>query len=68
MKKLGMLCAGLGLLGMSGFLTGCATGEDLDRKLEKRNENYLQREENRQKRKDAREERYDAWYDRVMSD
>ncbi len=47
-------------------LISCASNEDLEERLENRNERYSSLQERREMRQDARQERTDAWFDRVM--
>ena len=50
------------------FLTpSCAdNNEELQQRLDRRNESYGQLQERRKMRGEARDERYDAWWDRTM--
>jgi len=52
----------LSLLG----ICSCESNEDLQDRLDSRNESYSSFQERRQMRQDARQERTDAWFDRVM--
>lgn len=48
------------------LLSSCASKEELEARLDKRNEKYSSFQERREMRADARQERTDAWFDRVM--
>ena len=48
------------------LMSSCASTEELEQRLEKRNERYSSLQERREMRQDARQERTDAWFDRVM--
>jgi len=58
-----VLCAGLIL---SGLLSSCASNEEFEDRLDRRNESYQSFQDRREIRADARQERTDAWFDRVM--
>jgi hypothetical protein len=47
-------------------LSSCASNEQLENRLDSRNESYSNVQERRGMRKDARQGRTDAWFDRVM--
>lgn len=47
-------------------LSSCASNEELEDRLEKRNDNYSNLQKRREMRLDARQERTDEWFDRVM--
>ncbi len=50
----------------SSALTSCASNEELQQRLDERNERYYKLSERREMRTDARQARTDAWFDRVM--
>ena len=54
------------LLLASSLLLSCASNEELQRKLDRRNDKYQDLQDRRQMRQDARQDRTDAWFDRVM--
>ena len=47
-------------------LSSCASNEQLEKRLDSRNESYSNVQDRRSMRKDARQGRTDAWFDRVM--
>lgn len=47
-------------------LSSCASNEEFDARMDKRNEGYQNYDHRRRSRLDARQERTDAWFDRVM--
>jgi hypothetical protein len=47
-------------------LVSCASNEELQDRLDDRNDSYSNLQERREMRQDARQERTDAWFDRVM--
>jgi hypothetical protein len=47
-------------------LVSCTSDDDLQDRLDDRNERYLGLQQRREMRQDARQERTDAWFDRVM--
>ena len=47
-------------------LSSCASNEELETRLQHRNEHYSNFQKRREIRQDARQERTDAWFDRVM--
>jgi hypothetical protein len=47
-------------------LTSCSSNEELQDRLDKRNDTYSNFQERREMRADARQQRTDAWFDRVM--
>jgi hypothetical protein len=47
-------------------LVSCASNEELQDRLDDRNESYSNLQERREMRQDARQQRTDAWFDRVM--
>lgn len=47
-------------------LTSCASNEELQDRLDNRNDAYYNLQERREMRTDARQQRTDAWFDRVM--
>lgn len=47
-------------------LSSCASNEELEDRLERRNDGYQSFQDRREIRADARQERTDAWFDRVM--
>ena len=53
-------------IGISGILSSCASNEELEDRLDERNDNYQSLQDRRQIRQDARQDRTDAWFDRVM--
>ena len=56
----------LPLLALLGALTCCASNEELQKRMDHRNEHYSNFQKRREIRQDARQERTDAWFDRVM--
>lgn len=56
-------------LGSMILISSCSSksNEELARRLDKRNEAYLNWQERRKIRQEAREERYQAWFDRIMN-
>ncbi len=54
------------LLGLLSALTSCASNEELQDRLDRRNDKYTNLQDRRQMRQDARQERTDAWFDRAM--
>lgn len=46
--------------------SSCASNEQFEGRMERRNDAYSGYGERRETRLDARQERTDAWYDRVM--
>ena len=53
-------------ISLSGILSSCASNEELEDRLDERNDKYQSLQDRRQIRQDARQERTDAWFDRVM--
>ena len=51
---------------LSAIISSCSSNEELEKKLDKRNDKYSSLQDRRQIRQDARQERTDAWFDRVM--
>lgn len=47
-------------------LSSCASNDELQERMEKRNDAYSNLQERREIRQGARQERTDAWFDRVM--
>jgi hypothetical protein len=47
-------------------LTSCSSNEELQHRLDRRNDSYFKLQERREMRQDARDERYEAWFDRIM--
>jgi hypothetical protein len=47
-------------------LASCASNDELQDRLDARNDSYLNLQQRREMRQDARQERTDAWFDRVM--
>jgi hypothetical protein len=47
-------------------LVSCTSDDDLQDRLDDRNDRYLGLQQRREMRQDARQERTDAWFDRVM--
>ena len=62
-RRLLLLSAALGLL--TG-LPSCASNEELQTRLDRRNETYSRYQDRRKIRSDAMDERYNARFDRVM--
>jgi hypothetical protein len=54
-------------LGVVSGLTSCASNEELQQRLDERNEAYSRYQDRRAIRSDAMDERYRAHYDRVMN-
>lgn len=54
------------LLLASSLLLSCASNEELENRMDRRNDKYQDLQDRRQIRQDARQERTDAWFDRVM--
>ncbi len=48
------------------LLPSCASNEELQERLDDRNDAYYNLQERREMRADARQQRTDAWFDRVM--
>ena len=46
--------------------SACASNEELENRLDRRNEHYSNLQDRRELRQDARDKRSDDWYDRVM--
>ena len=53
-------------IGVSGMLSSCSSNEELEDRLDERNDKYQNLQNRRQIRQDARQERTDAWFDRAM--
>ena len=47
-------------------LASCSSNEELQERLDKRNQTYSNFQERREMRADARQQRTDDWFDRVM--
>ncbi|RBP38035.1 hypothetical protein DES53_11233 [Roseimicrobium gellanilyticum] len=47
-------------------LASCSSNEELQDRLDNRNDAYSNFQERREMRADARQQRTDAWFDRVM--
>lgn len=47
-------------------LTSCTSNEELQERLDNRNDAYSNFQARREMRADARQQRTDAWFDRVM--
>lgn len=47
-------------------LTSCASNEELQDRMDRRNDSYSNLQERREIRQNARQDRTDAWFDRVM--
>ena len=47
-------------------LTSCSSNEELQDRLDKRNQTYSNFQDRREMRADARQQRTDDWFDRVM--
>jgi hypothetical protein len=66
-----MIAARLTLITLGSIIlfSSCSSksNEELARRLDKRNDSYLNWQERRKIRQDAREERYQAWFDRIMN-
>lgn len=56
----------LSILPISFSSGACSSNEELEQRLENRNDTYHNVQSRRGMRKDARQERTDAWYDRAM--
>ncbi len=54
------------LLLLAAAMTSCASKDELQKRMDKRNDNYSDLQDRRRIRQDARQERTDAWYDRVL--
>jgi len=56
------------MLGSAILFSSCSSksNDELARRLDKRNDAYLNWQERRKIRQEAREERYQAWFDRIM--
>ncbi len=54
------------LLAGTVLVTSCTSNEELQQKMDKRNEAYSNFNERRKIRTDARQERTDMWYERHM--
>lgn len=48
------------------LLSSCASNDELEDRMDRRNSNYQSFQDRREIRADARQERTDAWFDRVM--
>lgn len=48
-------------------LASCASNEELQDRMDERNDAYFKLQERREIRQDARDERYDAWFDHIMN-
>ena len=57
---------GLAMTAGTLFLSSCASNEDLEDRLEKRNDSYGSFQDRREIRQDSRQDRTDAWFDRAM--
>ncbi len=60
-----------GILGLTSCLmlislSSCSSNEELEDRLEKRNDRYQNFQDRREIRADANQDRTDAWFDRVM--
>lgn len=53
-------------LALVALLVSCASNEELENRMDRRNDKYQDLQDRRQIRQDARQERTDAWFDRVM--
>jgi hypothetical protein len=62
-KKIALL---LSVLCMMGNMVSCASNEEFDERMDKRNDAYSNYNDRRTKRLDARQERTDMWFDRHM--
>jgi hypothetical protein len=58
--------AAFALVAVTAVLSSCGSNEDLQKRLDDRNDWYGDVQERREMRQDARQERTDAWFDRVM--
>lgn len=47
-------------------LASCSSNEELQDRMDKRNDSYYKLQERREIRQEARDDRYDAWFDRIM--
>ena len=63
MKTTALLLSTLCLIGNT---VSCASNEEFDERMDKRNEAYSDYNDRRTKRLDARQERTDMWFDRHM--
>ena len=54
-------------MGLGSGLTSCASNEELQDRVDKRNDAYSQYQDRRKIRSNAMDERYRAHYDRVMN-
>lgn len=54
------------LITVTALLPSCASNEDFEKRMDKRNDAYSNYNERRQIRTDARQERTDMWFDRHM--
>jgi hypothetical protein len=54
------------LVAACGCLASCSSPEELQSRMDKRNDSYYNLQERREIRQDARDDRYDAWFDRIM--
>jgi hypothetical protein len=50
----------------TGLLASCASNDELQDRMDDRNDAYYNLQERREIRQDARDDRYDAWFDRIM--
>ena len=68
MFHLNKLCRCVLALVTAGLLlsTSACESDDLEERLDRRNDTYQEFQDRRTLRRDARQERTDAWYDRVM--
>ncbi len=48
------------------MLSSCASNEEFDARMDRRNDAYMGYDHRRSSRLDARQERTDAWFDRAM--
>ena len=49
------------------FLSSCASNEEVQKRVDARNEGYQKYQDRRQIREQGRDERYDAWFNRIMN-
>ncbi len=54
------------VLAVLSSLTSCTSNEELQDRLDKRNDAYSNFQQRREMRADARQQRTDDWFDRVM--
>ena len=54
------------LLACCATILSCASKQELDERLKRRNERYGDRQDRQSMRTQARQERTDMWFDRVM--